>query len=119
MKEEGYKIGLASSGNMSDIENNLSKHGLKKYFDVIASGEEVEFGKPSPDVFLLAAERLNISPKDCLVLEDSKNGIIAAQKAGMKSIMVPDIMSPDKDIMSITEIIVKNLYDVILFLKNK
>ncbi|MDY2794709.1 MAG: HAD family phosphatase [Peptostreptococcus porci] len=119
LKDNDYKIGLASSGRISDIYNNLEKHGLEHFFDAIASGEEVELGKPNPDVFLLAARKLNIEPKNCLVLEDSLNGVIGANRAGMKSIMIPDLIEPNEIVLSMVEFVGQNLADVILFLKKK
>ena len=70
LKENNYKIAVASSSDTADIKNNLEKTKLEKYIDEIASGAEVENGKPAPDVFLLAAKRLGVDAKDCLILED-------------------------------------------------
>ena len=97
LKESNYKVAVASSSNMDHIINNMEKTGLKKYIDEFASGAEVENGKPAPDIFLLAAERLGVKPENCLVLEDSKAGVIAGSSAGAKVIMVPDMFSPDEE----------------------
>lgn len=118
LKENNYKIAVASSSDLDHIKNNLEKTGVKHYIDVIASGEEVENGKPAPDVFLLAAERLNISPENCLVLEDSKFGIQAAHSANMRVIMVPDSIKPDEEIKKLTYKIVANLSEVVTILEN-
>lgn len=118
LKENNYKIAVASSSDLDHIKNNLEKTGVNHYIDVIASGEEVENGKPAPDVFLLAAERLNISPENCLVLEDSKFGIKAANSANMRVIMVPDSIEPDEEIMKLTYKIVANLSEVVTILEN-
>ena len=119
LKESNYKVALASSSNMDHIINNMEKTGLKKYIDEFASGAEVENGKPAPDVFLLAAERLGVKPEECLVLEDSKAGVIAGSSAGAKVIMVPDMFKPDEECKERTYRIVGNLGEVISVLEEK
>lgn len=117
LKENNYKIAVASSSNMNHIINNMEKTGLKKYIDEFASGAEVKNGKPAPDVFLLAAERLGIKPEECLVLEDSKAGVIAGSSAGAKVIMVPDMFKPDDECKEKAYKIVNNLGEVINMLE--
>ena len=119
LKESNYKVAVASSSNIDHIINNMEKTGLKKYIDKFASGAEVENGKPAPDVFLLAAERLGVKPEECLVLEDSKAGVIAGSSAGAKVIMVPDMFSPDEECKERTYRIVGNLGEVISILEEK
>ena len=119
LKESNYKVAVASSSNMDHIINNMEKTGLKKYIDEFASGAEVENGKPAPDVFLLAAERLGVKPEECLVLEDSKAGVIAGSSAGAKVIMVPDMFKPDEECKERTYRIVGNLGEVISILEEK
>ncbi len=75
------------------------------------------YGKPAPDVFLLAAKRLGVKPENCLVLEDSKAGIKAAKSAGATVYMVPDMFIPDKEVIEITDNIVENLGEVIEIFK--
>lgn len=75
---------LASSGTIERIERSLTKVGLRGYFgDRVFSAEQVERGKPAPDLFLYAASRLDVRPARCVVVEDSPNGIAAARAAGM------------------------------------
>lgn len=119
LKESNYKVAVASSSNMDHIINNMEKTGLKKYIDEFASGAEVENGKPAPDVFLLAAERLGVKPEECLVLEDSKAGVLAGSSAGAKVIMVPDMFKPDEECKERTCRIVGNLGEVISILEEK
>ena len=119
LKESNYKVAVASSSNMDHIINNMEKTGLKKYIDEFASGAEVENGKPAPDIFLLAAERLGVKPENCLVLEDSKAGVIAGSSAGAKVIMVPDMFKPDEECKERTYRIVGNLGEVISILEEK
>lgn len=119
LKENNYKIAVASSSDTADIKNNLEKTKLEKYIDEIASGAEVENGKPAPDVFLLAAERLGVDPKDCLILEDSKAGIKAGKASGATVFMVPDMFTVDKECEDTADRILKNLGEVIEILEGK
>lgn len=86
LKRENILIAVASASRLSLIDRILSKLNLKKEFDAIASSEEVKIGKPAPDIFLLAAERLSVSPRDCMVIEDGVSGMIGAKKAGMRCV---------------------------------
>ena len=119
LKENNYKIAVASSSDTADIKNNLEKTKLEKYIDEIASGAEVENGKPAPDVFLLAAKRLGVDPKDCLILEDSKAGIKAGKASGAMVFMVPDMFTVDKECEDTADRILTNLGEVIEILEGK
>ena len=77
------KVALASSSSHRAISHVLKIFDIKKYFDVQISAEDVTYSKPAPDIFLKAAEALGVPPEKCLVIEDSRNGITAAKKAGM------------------------------------
>jgi HAD superfamily hydrolase (TIGR01509 family) len=85
----GLKIGLATSGMRAHAAVSLSETGLRGMFDVEVTGDEVEYGKPKPDLFLLAAKRLGVEPAACVVFEDAPNGVAAAQEAGMRVAAVP------------------------------
>ncbi|MDC0357867.1 HAD family phosphatase [Oligoflexia bacterium] len=76
----------------------LEVTGLWNRFEAMVGGDEVKRGKPAPDIFLLAAERLGVAPEKCIVLEDSETGTIAANKAGMTPIIVPDMVQPSNEI---------------------
>ena len=89
------RMAVASGSNLRIIREALKIGRLEGVFETIASAEEVARGKPHPDVFLLAAERLNVAPKDCYVLEDSVNGVHAANAAGMRSIAIPNTFGPE------------------------
>lgn len=119
LKENNYKIAVASSSDTADIKNNLEKTKLEKYIDEIASGAEVENGKPAPDVFLLAAKRLGVDPKDCLILEDSKAGVKAGKASGAMVFMVPDMFTVDKECEDTADRILTNLGEVIEILEGK
>jgi len=86
LQQKKYPMAVASSSFPEIIELILERTGIRKYFQVVVSSQEAGKSKPEPDVFLLAARKLKVMPNDCLVVEDSKNGIKAAQAAGMRCI---------------------------------
>ncbi len=88
LEEEGVPFALASSGRLEKIELNLLAAGLEGRFSTIISGSDVRQGKPAPEIFLLAAQRLFIPPEKCVVIEDSSVGVEAARRAGMPCIAV-------------------------------
>ena len=88
LKKNGFKIGLASSSPSRMIHTLIEYFGIAEYFDCITSADVVTLGKPHPAVFLHCAESLNSKPIECVVLEDSVNGMIAAKAARMKVIVV-------------------------------
>jgi sugar-phosphatase len=90
LKAASYKIGLASSSKMKIITAVLDKLQLHEYFEVIHSAEFEQYGKPHPQVFITAAKLLDVPPAECLVFEDSLNGVISALAANMKCIAVPE-----------------------------
>lgn len=92
LKSKGVKLAIASGSSQESIRHHLSKVGGTHHFDAIVGGSDVKNGKPAPDIFLLAAKKLDTKPEDCYVLEDSENGIRAGYAAGMKTLGVPDIM---------------------------
>lgn len=81
-------MAVASGGEMTVLEATLNNVRLRNLFDVVVSIDDVERGKPEPDIFLLAAQRLGTAPEDCIVYEDSDAGLEAARRAGMRSIDV-------------------------------
>lgn len=83
LSDNGFMLAVASSSPMEKIVNNLDNLGIRDEFSVLVSGMEIENPKPAPDIFLLAAEKLGVNSDECLVIEDSKNGVIAAKAAQM------------------------------------
>lgn len=86
LKKENIKMAVGSSGPLENVELLLTSLKIKHYFDVVITAEDVKNGKPDPDVFLIAANKLDLKPENCLVIEDAPVGIEAAKRAGMKSI---------------------------------
>lgn len=98
-QKKGIRIAVASSSDVRQIESNLETAGIRGYFSAVVSGTEVRRGKPEPDIFLCAAERIGCAPGVCFVFEDSENGIKAGYAAGCTTIMIPDLMEASSDIM--------------------
>ncbi len=96
-RSKGIRCALASSSHRDDIEMLLSRAGLLNYFEVICAGNEVDNGKPAPDIFLLAAERLGDMTSNCIVIEDSPYGVQAACGAGMRAVAIPDLLPHEEE----------------------
>lgn len=89
VRAAGFRLALASSAEVRVIHANLTALALGPLFEAVVSGTQVARGKPAPDVFLAAADRLAVAPGGCLVIEDSRNGLLAAKAAGMRCAVVP------------------------------
>jgi len=88
IRSNKLKTALATSSRNMKMKLVLERTGLLPFFDVLVSGDEVQNGKPAPDIFLMAAERLGIEPAQCLVVEDAVNGVLAAKQAGMQCVAI-------------------------------
>lgn len=108
LNDRGLKIGLASSSPMAYIELVLNKFGIDKFFHKKISGENLSKGKPHPDIYLLIAKELGVVPGECLVIEDSTNGVESAKKAGMNCIGF-DNPNSDKQDLSGADIVVGSI----------
>lgn len=108
----GLPIALATSAGGPKARRQLEGAGLIDHFGAIASGDEVVHGKPAPDLYLLAAERLGVTPEACVALEDSEAGVEAANAAGMRVIMVPDLQQPSERIRAMTMRVSLSLIEV-------
>ncbi len=103
---------VATSTAKDEAWRRLHLAELSQHFEILCGGDEVERGKPAPDLFLLAAQRMNIQPSDCLVLEDSEYGVQAARNAGMTPLLIPDIKPPSDHGKSIAHDIFTSLHEV-------
>jgi HAD superfamily hydrolase (TIGR01509 family) len=114
LKAHDFKIGLASSSPRRMIHELVEHFGIAHYFDRITSADEVELGKPHPAVFLKCAEHLGSNPLECVVLEDSVNGMIAGKAARMMVIAVPDVYHYDDPRFSLAELKLRSMEDFTL-----
>ena len=112
LKEKDYKIALATSAKRERVEKQIKDKWLKESFDAIVCGDDVEKGKPSPDIFLKAAKEIDVEPENCFVVEDSPAGIKAAFSGGMKGIHVEDLKVADEEILKYCEKNFKNLQEI-------
>lgn len=103
---------IATSSPHRRVEQHLTAHDLASRFHAVVAHGDYVFGKPAPDPFLRAAERLGVEPRSCLALEDSYNGIRAASAAGMMTVMVPDLLEPTDEIRRLCTLIVRDLHEV-------
>lgn len=109
LKLRGYKVALASSTREEAVRKELTAAGLIEYFDEIATGDMVSRSKPAPDIFLMACEKLGVSPEESFGIEDSFNGIRSCHSAGLVTIMVPDILQPDEEIKELADAVLPDL----------
>ena len=108
LSSKGYELAVASSSPKNEIIKNLTQLGIINFFKVIVSSEEVPRSKPKPDVFLRAAKLLKVNPSDCIVIEDTRNGTLAAKAAGMYCI---GFANPDYPVqnLSMADMIITDL----------
>ncbi len=109
LEERGAPVAVATSSPQKQTQFSLRASGLSFPFDHIVTGDEIENGKPSPDIYLEASRRLGIPPARCLALEDSENGVRAAHSAGMVTIMVPDLKQPSDEVRAAAHEVVESL----------
>lgn len=117
LDKQHIKKVVATSSYRKVTEMILLQTNLINRFDDIVCGDEIKESKPAPDIFLKALNKLNLSAKNVLVLEDSRMGILAAYQAGIKSIMIPDILPADEHSKNLYFKEFQNLNDVKLFLQ--
>lgn len=108
----GIRTAVATSTGHALARLKLQATGLLPRFEALAGGDEVAHGKPAPDVYLLAAQRLGVDPARCLALEDSGNGVRAASAAGMPVIMVPDLAPATPELRALAAAVLPDLFAV-------
>ncbi len=110
-RDAGVRIAVASSSSVEQIKRNLQNTNTQDFIEVIVSGSELKRGKPEPDIFLAAAERLGIDPQECYVFEDAFNGVKAGHAAGCCTIMIPDQMHPTEEIRALADAVCGSLVE--------
>ena len=109
----GYTLAITSSAVGSSIDAILRRLNLRDAFSLIVDGSEVVHGKPDPEAYLLTARKLNVEPHDCLVLEDSHVGVVAAKRAGMACVAVPNPRAQTAQDLSAADVIVDRIDEVL------
>ncbi|PHV10479.1 HAD family hydrolase [Chitinimonas sp. BJB300] len=105
----GIPKAVATSTRRDRADLKLAQSGLIAHFPVVVTGSDIEHPKPAPDIYLLAAQRLEVEPTHCIVLEDSEPGVRAALAAGMTPIQVPDLKQPSEALRALGHRIVGSL----------
>ncbi len=119
LRRMNLRIGLATATPESRARKYLRMVGAEEKFDAIACAEMVAHGKPSPDVYLLAAEKLGLKPENVLGVEDAPSGVRAAYDAGMRTVMIPDQDEPDEETAALCTLITPTLSGIIPFIRKE
>ena len=113
IRNYGLKCAVATSTRRESAEKTLHEIGVWDYLDAVVYGDEVEHGKPEPDIFLRAAKAIGVNPSEAVVVEDSINGIKAGYAAGMRVVHIPDTIAIDDDIRKLTYMVCDDLNGLI------
>ena len=108
----GYHLGLATSSRRATAERNLRLVGLFDKFETVTCGDEVEHGKPDPEMYLLACERAGAAPGECAVVEDSRNGCVSGIAAGTHVFAVPDLVPLPQEVLDGSEAVLETLFEL-------
>ncbi len=109
--QAGVKLAIASTSSVKNVKALLDKaftSEMASWFAVIAAGDMVENKKPAPDIYLLALEKLNLKPEECLAIEDTEQGLIAANKAGLTTIITVNDYTKNQD-FNLAKLVINNL----------
>ena len=118
-REKNIELKSGVAEILEYFQKNLTRTGIKKYFDVLIGGDEVENGKPAPDIFLKAAEKIGVKPENCYIFEDSFNGIRAAVAAKSFAVMVIDCVQPTDEIKKICGGIFNDFHEVLTAIRQE
>ncbi|MEF9945482.1 MAG: HAD family phosphatase [Lachnospiraceae bacterium] len=117
-KNAGYRLAVATSSRREHATNMFREANLYEYFDGFVFGDMVQHAKPDPEIYLTACQIIGVEPKCAIALEDAPSGIRAATAAGMRTIMVPDLVQPSEEISKMLWHQVTSLEEVITLLEN-
>lgn len=112
LKQRNITTAIATATDLERTHKYLKMTNLEGYFDEIISATMVKEGKPSPDIYLYACEKLGLKPEECIAVEDAPNGVLSAYRAGCRVIMVPDQTKPDEGLTSYLYACVDSLKDI-------
>ncbi|EIM26379.1 HAD family hydrolase [Microvirga lotononidis] len=113
LRTRGIPTAVATSTHREAALDHLHKAGLLDLFETVVTRDDVEHGKPHPESFLTAAQRLDVDPRTCWALEDSHNGVRAAHAAGMATIMIPDLLEPTAEISKLCATVLPSLLHMV------
>ncbi len=116
-KDNEILCAVATSTSRVRTEDLLSRAHVNHYFAAVVCGADVKEGKPNPDIFLYTAAKLGLKPEECVVIEDSRNGILAASRSGSFSFLVPDLIPVSKEMEDAADYVGKDLHEVLYYIK--
>lgn len=116
LKEKGLQLAVVTATDEERTKQYLTEIGIYDWFDSIICATMVERGKPFPDVYLYACEKIGYRPEECMAVEDSPNGIRSASDAGCKTVMVPDLTEPDAESQKRVVGVADTLYGVLKYI---
>lgn len=119
LSKRGARLALASSTRTSQVEEELSRAGLYGYFHYVIGGDRIKRSKPDPEIYLKACQGLGVLPEETYAVEDSYNGVRSASRAGLKTLMVPDILEPTEEMEELAEGIFRDLFGVKSYLEQR
>ena len=117
LKKQNIKKAVATSSARKKTMKFLEEACLTECFDAIVCGDEFEESKPNPEIFLHAAKKTGCTPEASWVLEDSKLGLTAAKRGGMRAIFVPDLVKDDEEMYQLADVVAESLKDIIKLVK--
>lgn len=112
LQDSRIPVAVASSTRLAVVTQELQQAGLYRYFGVVMGGDQLKRSKPEPDIYLMTCEKLGVRPEHSFAIEDSYNGIRSAYNAGMKPIMVPDMLPPTEEMQDKSVIVLGDLLQV-------
>lgn len=115
LKLHNIPMAVATSSKTSIAQHKLGKSEIINYFDIVIGGDQLTHSKPHPEIFLKAAASLSCEPSSCIAFEDSPNGVKSAVSAGMTVVQVPDLISPDAELLALGHIVLEQISDALAF----
>ncbi len=116
-KNHGIRMAVATSTSRKRAMSLLEEAGVIDYFQCVICGDSIQNGKPHPEIFLTAASSLGIAPERCIAFEDSRNGILAAHRANMFAVLIPDKIAPDQEMKAAADLLCNSLVDAKKYLE--
>lgn len=117
LRDNNFKMTVATSSERERLEYYFKKAKVSQFFDKVVCDDMIQNGKPAPDIYLRAIEILQVPAGECIALEDSPAGVLAASRAGLRPVMIPDLIRPNKETREIMFAELNSLLDVIEMLK--
>jgi len=114
LSEKNKRMAVVTSTGMETAQKKLTSAGIADFFKFVMSGDRAEHSKPHPEIYLKAAERFSLEPCECIVFEDSDNGVKAAHSAGMEVIQIPDMTVPAEEVKALGHRIICSFKNIVL-----